>query len=506
MKRWSRPVPRGRRPRRVILHCDADAFLPVERQLHPDLYAAVPALAVFQHGDAGRRGRRRQAPGVRSATSRPARAPAAGGGARASRGPARELPPRQGVQGDALRARLDGDGGHVAARVRVREPGSARAGRTNAQTRRRSRAAAFSDVARRVAAAVSRADLLGCCRREGVLRRGVRAVALRVLAGDGRGAVRARSAPGRKTGSCSVTRREQDLEVLRRPAADGVVVVAEQEDAGGQRHRRNKEHVDYYNVRSRELEFVSESALLCSTPKLEPRRLGNARVAERMRTLALANAADAAALVDRVAGASNASSRIVAATGVPDASHARANAARGVCDESKRSADGFRKKSVGGTARRRRPNAERRSPPGPPPPPAAAGSVCARRRAGRALDAVDAMAGDLAERVWDECEDEDGDGDKRCSRRQKRRVAQDARRERRDPRAAAASRRVSSTPHQVLKRRASPRARSLRRRRRCSRPRRRARPFGAGHEIRAGDGYAAARTASSVAAPRRRTV
>ena len=54
MKRRSpSPSPRpaaGRR--RVILHCDADAFFcQVERQLHPDLYAAVPALAVFQHGD-----------------------------------------------------------------------------------------------------------------------------------------------------------------------------------------------------------------------------------------------------------------------------------------------------------------------------------------------------------------------------------------------------------------------------------------------------------------------
>ena len=63
---------------------------------------------------------------------------------------------------------------------------------------------------------------------------------------------------------------------------DGVVVVAEQEDeqedAGG-----NKDTSIKKNVRSRELEFVSESALLCSTPCSKLRGLGNARVAERMR-------------------------------------------------------------------------------------------------------------------------------------------------------------------------------------------------------------------------------
>ena len=49
------PSPSPRPPagrRRVILHCDADAFFcQVERQLRPDLYGSVPALAVFQHGD-----------------------------------------------------------------------------------------------------------------------------------------------------------------------------------------------------------------------------------------------------------------------------------------------------------------------------------------------------------------------------------------------------------------------------------------------------------------------
>ena len=43
-----RPPP-GRR--RVVLHCDADAFFcQVERSRDPSL-ARVPALAVFQHGD-----------------------------------------------------------------------------------------------------------------------------------------------------------------------------------------------------------------------------------------------------------------------------------------------------------------------------------------------------------------------------------------------------------------------------------------------------------------------
>ena len=85
MKRRSpSPSPRpaaGRR--RVILHCDADAFFcQVERQLHPDLYAAVPALAVFQHGDviaadagAKRLGvRKRDSPDAARARSPPAAA------------------------------------------------------------------------------------------------------------------------------------------------------------------------------------------------------------------------------------------------------------------------------------------------------------------------------------------------------------------------------------------------------------------------------------------------
>jgi nucleotidyltransferase/DNA polymerase involved in DNA repair len=50
------PAPASSRPpaghRRVVLHCDADAFFcQVERQLHPELYGSVTALAVFQHGD-----------------------------------------------------------------------------------------------------------------------------------------------------------------------------------------------------------------------------------------------------------------------------------------------------------------------------------------------------------------------------------------------------------------------------------------------------------------------
>ena len=447
MKRRSpSPSPRpaaGRR--RVILHCDADAFFcQVERQLHPDLYAAVPALAVFQHGDviAADAGAKRLGVRKRDSPAAARRALTAGGGALAHVHVARGQRVSYRPYDRASRAMHRVLGSMEMADTLLRVCGFANRDapaadaetKTKTKTKTNAEETFAASPSRRLDASAAESPLRSPARtRRGVVveKASIDEVFVQLpsgcsLATHAAPCARAiRRAVAEKTGLVlSVgAARNKTLAKFASAAAkpDGVVVVAEQEDeqedAGG-----NKDTSIINTVRSRELEFVSESALLCSTPCSKLRGLGNARVAERMRdALRCETAADVAALVDRAAGdVERVASRIVAATGVTLATATRAaNAARGVCDEPVRgSADGFRKKSVGvhfslSTTPRRMPREA-----------IAAGTVSAAGgrpgwfepvRVGeraRVSDAVDAMAGDLAERVWDECEDEDDeDGD-----------------------------------------------------------------------------------------------
>ena len=445
MKRRSpSPSPRpaaGRR--RVILHCDADAFFcQVERQLHPDLYAAVPALAVFQHGDviAADAGAKRLGVRKRDSPAAARRALAAGGGALAHVhvAPGQRVSYRPYDRASRAMHRVLGSMEMADTLLRVcgfanRDAPAADA-ETNTKTKTNASAAESplrSPARSRRGVVVEKASIdevfvqlpSGCS-----------------LATHAAPCARAiRRAVAEKTGLVlSVgAARNKTLAKFASAAAkpDGVVVVAEREDAGvgnveASSHVPNKDTSSH--VRSRELEFVSESVLLRSTPCSKLRGFGNARVAERMRdALRCETAGDVAALVDRTAGdVERVASRIVAATGVTLTTATRAaNAARGVCDEPVRgSADGFRKKSVGvhfslSTTPRRM-----------PPEAVAAGTVSAAGgrpgwfepvRVGeraRVSDAVGAMAGDLAERVWDECEDEDDeDGDEGDDGEKKRR-------------------------------------------------------------------------------------
>ena len=447
MKRRSpSPSPRpaaGRR--RVILHCDADAFFcQVERQLHPDLYAAVPALAVFQHGDviAADAGAKRLGVRKRDSPAAARRALAAGGGALAHVHVARGQRVSYRPYDRASRAMHRVLGSMEMADTLLRVCGFANRDapaadaetKTKTKTKTNAEETFAASPSRRLDASAAESPLRSPARtRRGVVveKASIDEVFVQLpsgcsLATHAAPCARAiRRAVAEKTGLVlSVgAARNKTLAKFASAAAkpDGVVVVAEQEDeqedAGG-----NKDTPIKKNVRSRELEFVSESALLCSTPCSKLRGLGNARVAERMwDALRCETAADVAALVDRAAGdVERVASRIVAATGVTLTTATRAaNAARGVCDEPVRgSADGFRKKSVGvhfslSTTPRRMPREA-----------IAAGTVSAAGgrpgwfepvRVGeraRVSDAVDAMAGDLAERVLDECEDEDDeDGD-----------------------------------------------------------------------------------------------
>lgn len=454
-RRSPSPSPRpaaGRR--RVILHCDADAFFcQVERQLHPDLYAAVPALAVFQHGDviAADAGAKRLGVRKRDSPAAARRALADGGGALAHVHVARGQRVSYRPYDRASRAMHRVLGSMEMADTLLRVCGFANrdAPAADAETKTKTKTNAEETFAaspsRRLDASAAESPLRSPARtRRGVVveKASIDEVFVQLpsgcsLATHAAPCARAiRRAVAEKTGLVlSVgAARNKTLAKFASAAAkpDGVVVVAEQtdeqEDAGG-----NKDTSIINTVRSRELEFVSESALLCSTPCSKLRGLGNARVAERMRdALRCETVADVAALVDRAAGdVERVASRIVAATGVTLTTATRAaNAARGVCDEPVRgSADGFRKKSVGvhfslSTTPRRMPREA-----------IAAGTVSAAGgrpgwfepvRVGeraRVSDAVDAMAGDLAERVWDECEDEDDeDGDESDDGEKERRL------------------------------------------------------------------------------------
>ena len=200
---------------------------------------------------------------------------------------------------------------------------------------------------------------------------------------------------------------------------DGVKVVTEDDELGAAASSRNRvgvgvgvgvDTIDTKPERGSSV-FISEPSLLRLTPCSKLRGCGGAGVAERMKSaLRCETVADVAALlgdVDRVAD------RIVSHVGVPKPTALRVvNAARGVCDEPVRDV-GFSKKSIGvhfslaATPRRM------------PPEAVAAGAVSAAGgrpgwfepvRVGeraRVLHAVDAMSRDLAERVWDECEEEE---------------------------------------------------------------------------------------------------
>ena len=122
----------------------------------------------------------------------------------------------------------------------------------------------------------------------------------------------------------------------------------EQEDAGGTKTRRL---LILFEVANWSSSPESAAAVFDAVLRVQQRGLGNARVAERMRdALRCETAADVAALVDRAAGdVERVASRIVAATGVTLATATRApRMPRAACATSRRgSADGFRKKSVG---------------------------------------------------------------------------------------------------------------------------------------------------------------
>ena len=463
------PSPSPRPPagrRRVILHCDAAAFFcQVERQLRPDLYGSVPALAVFQHGDviSADAGAKRLGVRKRDSPAAARRALVAGGGALAhvhvARGHRVSYRPydtvskamhrvlRSKEMADALlrvcgfanRDRAESNGlrrDESPPESRDARDEASRTGIQSAESPLRSPAKARRCVV------VERASIdeayvqlpSGCSLGEHAA---PCADAIRRAVAEKLGLVLSVGAARNKT-----------LAKFASAAAkpDGVKVVAEKDESlpsrVGELRRGAGEKIDFSrndaaaastskeatatDVRSSSLAptFISESALLRATPCSKLHGCGGARVAERMRdALRCETVADVAALAgdaDRVAD------RIFAATGVPKPTATRvANAARGVCDEPVRDI-GARKKSVGvhfslATTPRRM-----------PPEAVAIGTVSAAGgrpgwfepvRAGeraRVSHAVDAMSRDLAERVWDECEDDDepDDGDDDVSRRE----------------------------------------------------------------------------------------
>ena len=451
--------PAGRR--RVILHCDADAFFcQVERQLHPDLYGSVPALAVFQHGDviAADAGAKRLGVRKRDSPADARRALSAGGGAlahvhvargqrvsyrpyeKASKALHRVLRSRE--MADTL-LRVCGFANRDRTEANEAEPDSRRAPNAretqeSAEKLHSAESPLRSPAKARRCVVVERASIdeayvqlpSGCSLGEhaapcaDAIRRAVKeklGFVLSVGAARNKTLAKFASAAAKPDGVKVVVEEDAFLpsrsRELRRRVGDKTADARISDEA----EAANEAAATDVPSSSFASKFISESALLRATPCSKLRGCGGARVAEQMRdALRCDTVADVAALAGDVARVAD---RIFAATGVPRPTAARvASAARGVCDEPVRDV-GTRKRSIGvhfslSTTPRRM-----------PPEAIAAGTVSAAGgrpgwfepvRAGersRVSDAVDAMSRDLAERVWDECEDEDedapneGDGD-----------------------------------------------------------------------------------------------
>ena len=426
------PAPASSRPpaghRRVVLHCDADAFFcQVERQLHPELYGSVTALAVFQHGDVIAADAGAKKLGVKKRDS-PADA-------------RRALVPRGGAlahvhvtEGHRVSYRPYDKASKAMHRVlRSREMKDTLlrvCGFRNADVRER--AEERTERATRDASSAESPLRSPSKARRGVVveKASIDEAYVQLPSGCSLGAHAAACAHAvrrvvkQKTGLVlSVgAARNKTLAKFASAAAkpDGVKVVTEDDELGAAASSRNREirvgvgvgvdTIDTKPERGSSV-FISEPSLLRLTPCSKLRGCGGAGVAERMKNaLRCETVADVAALVgdvDRVAD------RIVSHVGVPKPTALRVvNAARGVCDEPVRDV-GCLKKSIGvhfslaATPRRM------------PPEAVAAGAVSAAGgrpgwfepvRVGeraRVLHAVDAMSRDLAERVWDECEEEE---------------------------------------------------------------------------------------------------
>ena len=434
---YSRP-PAGRR--RVVLHCDADAFFcQVERQLHPELYGSVTALAVFQHGDVIAADAGAKKLGVKKRDS-PADA-------------RRALVPRGGAlahvhvtEGHRVSYRPYDKASKAMHRVlRSREMKDTLlrvCGFRNADVRTLGERAEGTEVfskERSGDASAAESPLRSPSKaRRGVVveKASIDEAYVQLPSGCSLGAHAAACAHAvrrvvkRKTGLVlSVgAARNKTLAKFASAAAkpDGVKVVAEDDTHETLASSRNRlgvgvgvgvgvdtiDTIDTIDTKpGGSSVFISEPTLLRLTPCSKLRGCGGAGVAERMKNaLRCETVADVAALagdVDRVAD------RIVSAVGVPRPTALRVvNAARGACDEPVRDV-GCLKKSIGvhfslaATPRRM------------PPEAGAAGAVSAAGgrpgwfdpvRVGeraRVLHAVDAMSRDLAERVWDECEEEE---------------------------------------------------------------------------------------------------
>mmetsp|Transcript_5717 Transcript_5717/g.24237 ORF Transcript_5717/g.24237 Transcript_5717/m.24237 type:complete len:697 (-) Transcript_5717:63-2153(-) len=426
------PAPASSRPpaghRRVVLHCDADAFFcQVERQLHPELYGSVTALAVFQHGDVIAADAGAKKLGVKKHDS-PADA-------------RRALVPRGGAlahvhvtEGHRVSYRPYDKASKAMHRVlRSREMKDTLlrvCGFRNADVRER--AEERTERATRDASSAESPLRSPSKARRGVVveKASIDEAYVQLPSGCSLGAHAAACAHAvrrvvkQKTGLVlSVgAARNKTLAKFASAAAkpDGVKVVTEDDELGAAASSTNREirvgvgvgvdTIDTKPERGSSV-FISEPSLLRLTPCSKLRGCGGAGVAERMKNaLRCETVADVAALlgdVDRVAD------RIVSHVGVPKPTALRVvNAARGVCDEPVRDV-GCLKKSIGvhfslaATPRRM------------PPEAVAAGAVSAAGgrpgwfepvRVGeraRVLHAVDAMSRDLAERVWDECEEEE---------------------------------------------------------------------------------------------------
>jgi hypothetical protein len=426
------PAPASSRPpaghRRVVLHCDADAFFcQVERQLHPELYGSVTALAVFQHGDVIAADAGAKKLGVKKRDS-PADA-------------RRALVPRGGAlahvhvtEGHRVSYRPYDKASKAMHRVlRSREMKDTLlrvCGFRNADVRERAEERA-ERATRDASSAESPLRSPSKARRGVVVEKAsIDEAYVQLPSGCSLGAHAAACAHAvrrvvkQKTGLVlSVgAARNKTLAKFASAAAkpDGVKVVTEDDELGAAGSSTNREirvgvgvgvdTIDTKPERGSSV-FISEPSLLRLTPCSKLRGCGGAGVAERMKNaLRCETVADVAALVgdvDRVAD------RIVSHVGVPKPTALRVvNAARGVCDEPVRDV-GCLKKSIGvhfslaATPRRM------------PPEAVAAGAVsaaggrpgwfepvCVGERA-RVLHAVDAMSRDLAERVWDECEEEE---------------------------------------------------------------------------------------------------
>jgi len=427
------PAPASSRPpaghRRVVLHCDADAFFcQVERQLHPELYGSVTALAVFQHGDVIAADAGAKKLGVKKRDS-PADA-------------RRALVPRGGAlahvhvtEGHRVSYRPYDKASKAMHRVlRSREMKDTLlrvCGFRNADVRESTEERAERQT-RDASSAESPLRSPSKARRGVVVEKAsIDEAYVQLPSGCSLGAHAAACAHAvrrvvkQKTGLVlSVgAARNKTLAKFASAAAkpDGVKVVTEDDEFGPAASSRNRvavgvgvgvgvDTIDTKPERGSSV-FISEPALTRLTPCSKLRGCGGAGVAERMKNaLRCETVADVAALlgdVDRVAD------RIVSRVGVPKPTALRVvNAARGVCDEPVRDV-GCLKKSIGvhfslaATPRRM------------PPEAVAAGAVSAAGgrpgwfepvRVGeraRVLHAVDAMSRDLAERVWDECEEEE---------------------------------------------------------------------------------------------------